>query len=458
MQQISAIQLAGVKLEKQVARQILATRYYDITARFAQRSSCLPRLNSVSLRDIDRKVKQGNDLTFNESYIGMCHVVAATNKDFYEYAQGEIGEAFGAEFTPERAIACGTSFMQMMALKESFSQVTPEEIAGIAAASMLDAVVQLPVAEVIETCGMGGDKGFGLQGEIRKTINASTLSAIVLASLKLPVIKHGSYGNTSAVGSTEAIESFGARTNQESLDEVMSIFQDTHFSYLDAHWCKTIHDLSHLLLMETINHLAGPMSLPILPTARLTKIMGVNEKVYPGSVARAYALLHSLGIQSMGGVAIVAGLDRQHAYNPIDPKDERAVRAHAIVDELSPYGSAVSFAHEEKYLGTFLVNPSLFGVEVDPDKIQVQNTREAIKAANVAALMGQDRELAKYLAMNAALGLVAHRDLVQAVGDELSVPHFTEAFNECFEVIMSQGAWSTLKDYVEATGGTLISR
>lgn len=120
----------------------------------------------------------------------------------------------------------------------------------------MDTVIQIDRPHVIETCGMGGDVGFVHNGTTKKTINVSTLSAIVLAALKYPVAKHGSYANTSAVGSTEAIELLGANTSLTSIDEVERVWEQSGFCFLDAHWCKTIHDLSHLLMMETINHVA----------------------------------------------------------------------------------------------------------------------------------------------------------------------------------------------------------
>ncbi|MFA5030039.1 MAG: hypothetical protein WC495_00410 [Patescibacteria group bacterium] len=221
-----------------------------------------PLISSVACLRLAEGVLLNLLLTFFEAFCGMCYVLAATNARFYEAVHDAFSQAYKSPFSHEKAIACGTAFVQLMAAKESLRHLTPDEVAGIAAASMMDTVIQLKREHVIETCGMGGDLGFVHNGIVKKTINVSTLSALVLAALGYPVAKHGSYGNTSAVGSTEAIELLGAKTSFTSLSEVETAWQNSGFIFLDAHWCKTIHDLSHLLMMETINHVAGPMSPP----------------------------------------------------------------------------------------------------------------------------------------------------------------------------------------------------
>ena len=81
---------------------------------------------------------------------------------------------------------------------------TSEEIAGLVGV-MLDhaAPVSLPihVGPVVDTCGTGGDRS--------NTVNISTMSAVVVAAVGAPVVKHGNRAASSAAGSADVLEALG---------------------------------------------------------------------------------------------------------------------------------------------------------------------------------------------------------------------------------------------------------
>lgn len=177
--------------------------------------------------------------------------------------------------------------------------------------------------------------------------------------------------------------------------------------------------------------------------------MGVNEKVHPSVIARAYAILHERNLQLNSGIAIVCGLDAKGV--DVDPYNVEDVRSHTIVDELSPYASVVSLAYEDNFLGSFLVTPKDFGVTINPEAVQVINTQEAILEANTNALEGKDDDLANYLSMNAALAVFIerhhdHADLIQHRG--LNRAYLRECFNACREVIDNRMAEVVLEQYI----------
>lgn len=449
---ISSIVLNGYKREKQDARELLASGY-NIADRSIPYKALLALLEKTTVGMLDRKVKHGQHLTFEEAFCGMCYVLAATNAHFYQLFHSVLEKACGNGFSKEKSLAMATAFLNLMATKESLSVLTHEEVAGMVSAAMMDTVITLDTHRIIETCGMGGDKGFGKNGSSKKTINASTLSSLVLAALGFPSVKHGSYGNTSAVGSTETIELFGARTSMVSEIQVKEIWDSSGFCFFDAHWCKTIHDLSHLLMMETINHVIGPMTPPVSSRTEINKLMGVNEKIHPETVARAYALLHEKGIQKVGGVIVICGLDEGGLH--IDPLDYAAVKKYTAMDEVSPFTTVVATTFHDRYLGIQMIRPEDFGIIIVPEDIQIENSQEFIQKANIEALCGTNPQLADYLAMNAALGLYAIEHLeADSVGiDKRLLPM---CFKKCREVIASGKVKSTLVDYVEASGGELL--
>lgn len=78
----------------------------------------------------------------------------------------------------------------------------------------------------------------------KKTVNISTLSSLLLASLGYPSMKHGSGKNTTSVGSTEAIVHLGVPIIHKSREAARQALDINGFVYTDAIISKTIHDIS----------------------------------------------------------------------------------------------------------------------------------------------------------------------------------------------------------------------
>lgn len=353
-------------------------------------------------------------LSFEEAFAAACYVLRASNAMLdARHFSGRL-PSFGEE--GDRMAA--REMLSGLAMKEAWNHLTPDEIAGLVTATMLDIAAFPNYGErVIETCGMGGDQGVKINGEERhrKTINGSTLSALVLASLGVRVAKHGSYNNTSAVGSTNAIEQLGLFIDHADMAQQQAA-ADSNFHFTDAHAWKTIHDLSHLHpRRETVNHVIGPMTPPVGPETRLDKVVGVNEKLHPEIMAKAYAVLAAHGVFKVGNVAAVCGLGMR--IEPGEADLHSKVRDLVVLDEVSPFSTVVSFCQAGQYAGSHVLTPSDFGLHLrDPYSIFVENNNDVIMAANRLALSGKDdpSQLTEYLAMNAALGLY----LVECMDDD----------------------------------------
>lgn len=399
---VSQIGLSAHYSSKQRAREALAVDGYAINRAQIDRIGVQPR--DFRFSDIFKAMTR-RDLSFAEAFSGMCYVLNATNAEFHRQRNALFGPEAFADVNGMNFAIVGREFLSCMAIKEAKSCITPEEVAGMVSAAMLDLIVRPYFGPMmVETSGTGGDIGFPPEESPRKTINLSTLSSLVVAALGLPVMKHGSYANTSAVGSSDAIERLGASIEQGTVAEMQRLFVEHSYIFTDAHVVKTIHDLSHLEPRhETINHILGPMTPPISADTRLMKIMGVNEKVHPQTIAKAYAEVHRVGAQTVGNVAIVTGLDavidRHHVLN------EGRVRDHVILDELSPYASVVAFVRNGEYVGSYLLRPDDFGVRLDAEMVALENRSEVLENANLAVLAGQNESLVDYLSMNAGLVL-----------------------------------------------------
>ena len=140
----------------------------------------------------------GEALDYDQSYWLMDQVMS-----------GELGEARLA------------SFLTAMAIKGA----TVEEIHGLAD-GMQDhaASVDLP-SRALDIVGTGGD-GY-------KTVNISTMSAIVAASMGIPLVKHGNRASTSKSGSADVIEALGVNLDVEPAD-LRCIFDQVGIAFLFA--------------------------------------------------------------------------------------------------------------------------------------------------------------------------------------------------------------------------------
>lgn len=451
---VSHITLDSAYGEKQAAREALAAEGYVVDV--ASSRDWLAQIPRIPFAGIFEGITR-RDLTFEEAFVGTCYALRATNAFFAEATRMYFADVQCPDFT-----IAGREFLSCMAVKEAWRGITPDEIAGMVQATGLDLVVRLPPpgdVRIFETCGTGGDIGLPPRERPRKTINASTLSSLVMASLGIPTMKHGSYANTSAVGSTDAIERFGARVEQRSRREMEELWRRTGFCFTDAHVVKSIHDLSHLRPRhETVNHVIGPMTPPVAADKALDKVMGVNEKVHPETVAQAFVLLSRSGAQLMGNAAVVCGLDTD--VDPHRLHDREAIREHVMLDELSPHSSVVSFVQHGVFVGTHLLHPSDFGLDFEHDGIALENRAEVLQRANEEALRGRNPRLADYLAMNAALCLYVSKYLGSDPVDERRGPN-CEMLRECFErcraAIIEGRPWGVLCEYVHATGGTVRS-
>ena len=78
---------------------------------------------------------------------------------------------------------------------------TAEEVAGLVEVMLAEAAPVSVLGRVVDTCGTGGDRS--------NTVNLSTMAALVVAGVGLPVVKHGNRAASSACGSADLLEELG---------------------------------------------------------------------------------------------------------------------------------------------------------------------------------------------------------------------------------------------------------
>ncbi|MGH9102432.1 MAG: anthranilate phosphoribosyltransferase, partial [Acidimicrobiales bacterium] len=110
-----------------------------------------------------------------------------------EQAEACFGEILSGEATPAQIAA----FVTSLRVKGE----TVEEMSGFLRA-MLEFAEPLDIpGELVDTCGTGGDR--------RRTINVSTVAALVVAGAGGRVCKHGGRAASSSAGSADVLEALG---------------------------------------------------------------------------------------------------------------------------------------------------------------------------------------------------------------------------------------------------------
>ncbi len=135
----------------------------------------------------------------------------------------------------------------------------------------------------VDIVGTGGD-GAG-------TVNISTASALLAAASGVPVIKHGNRGATSACGTADLLEAFGAELNLEPA-HIQELLQKTQFAFcfvLNFHPAlKKLKSVKQGLSFPTLLNLIGPL---IHPAGIDHLLLGVYSEDLVPTMARALQLL-----------------------------------------------------------------------------------------------------------------------------------------------------------------------
>ena len=198
----------------------------------------------------------GEALDYDQSYWLMDQVMS-----------GELGEARLA------------SFLTAMAIKGA----TVEEIHGLADGMQDHAQrVDLP-SRALDIVGTGGD-GY-------KTVNISTMSAIVLAAMGIPLVKHGNRASTSKSGSADVIEALGVNLDVE-VDQLRSISMRSasrSFSLTRCtRRCDSPPQCARALGFPTAFNVLGPLTNPAkVQACAIGAAKEENARLIAGSTRRA---------------------------------------------------------------------------------------------------------------------------------------------------------------------------
>ncbi len=258
-----------------------------------------------------------------------------------------------------------------------------------------------------DTCGTGGDS--------MNTINVSTLSALLLSSLGIPVAKHGNRAVSSTTGSADFLEDSGIRLELEP-EEAAECLQKNKITFLFApKWhpaMKHAGPVRKTLGFRTVFNILGPLTNPAPVTHQ---VLGVYSQKAMETMAQA-----------------LCGLGRSAAW---------VVHSEDGLDEISVAAPTNFIKIENSQIterGT--IEPEDFGFKKYPlDLVKVNSRQEAMERAH-AVLEGKGSDAENtIIAMNAALVYLSvhpENDILQSA-------------SLCMDSLKSGKAAASLKHWAE---------
>ena len=254
---------------------------------------------------------------------------------------------------------------------------TSEEIAGAATVMREKSLkVKLPSEikkELVDTCGTGGD--------LKGTFNISTTAAIILASLDVPVAKHGNRSVSSKCGSADVLEALGVKIDLTP-EKVAECIKRTNFGFMFAPIfhpaMKNVAGVRKELKIRTIFNLLGPLTNP---AEAENQLLGVFSKDLTEKLAEVLNLL---------------GVKRAFVVHGLDGMDEITTSTETVITELN-----------RGEIKTYTVRPEDFGIKRTKEKdLKGGKTLEDNKKIVENILKGKEsEEKIGIVALNAAFAL-----------------------------------------------------
>ncbi len=300
------------------------------------------------------------------------------------------------------------AFLTALAMKGE----TIEEITGFARImrQFANRIQPQVKGDLLDTCGTGGDS--------IKTFNISTISALVVAGVGVPVAKHGNRAVTSKCGSADLLEGLGVNINLEP-EGVKKCIEKVGIGFMFA-------PLFH------------PAMKYAMPTRRELKIRTVFNILGP-LTNPANAKCHTLGVFKKELAPVMAkvlkGLDANHIFT---------VYNSCGIDEIAPVGINYITEYHNGNLETYAMTSKDFNLpECSINDILAGNLEENLKIA--VEILKNRTNGAKFntVLMNAALALKSAN----------IARDFEEGVSIAKNSIDSGKAFEKLERFIEVSGG-----
>jgi anthranilate phosphoribosyltransferase len=250
------------------------------------------------------------------------------------------------------------------------------------------------VENCVDTCGTGGD---GMN-----TLNISTASAILLASMGIKVAKHGNKAVSSKCGSGDVLEELNIKIDLEP-KEIENQIDKNNFGFMFApnyhSAMRFVGPTRKKIGKRTIFNMIGPLSSPALVKRQ---VVGVFDK----KLLKIFA----------------------NALNNLDIKFAWIVNSEDGLDEISPYAKTNIVQLKDKKISEIIIDP--YELNINADKFDNLIGDDAKFNANkmINIFKGEDNDFSKAVCLNAAAGAIVNE----------THQSFADAYNHSREHILSK--------------------
>ena len=242
------------------------------------------------------------------------------------------------------------------------------------------------VENCVDTCGTGGD---GMN-----TLNISTASALLLASMGVKVAKHGNKAVSSKCGSGDVLEALNIKINLEP-NEIEAQINKNNFGFMFApnyhSAMKFVGPTRKKIGKRTIFNMIGPLSSPALVQRQ---VVGVFDK----------KLLITFA----------------NALNNLEIKFSWIVNSEDGLDEISPYAKTNVIQLKDNKISEIVIDPKELNVNAGKLENLVGDDAKFNADKMIDIFKGEDNDFSKAVCLNAAAGLIVnetHSNFVDAYND-----------------------------------------
>lgn len=252
---------------------------------------------------------------------------------------------------------------------------------------------RVTVSNCIDTCGTGGD---GMN-----TLNISTASALLLASMGIKVAKHGNKAVSSKCGSGDVLEALKIKIDLEP-KEIEKEININNFGFMFApnyhSAMKFVGPVRKKIGKRTIFNMIGPLSNPALVERQ---VVGVFDKKLLKTFAEG---LKNLNIKFAWIVNSEDGLD-----------------------EISPYAKTNVIQLKDGQISEIQIDPNLLGINADNFQNLLGDDAKFNAEKMIEIFKGKDNDFSKAVCLNAAAGLIVAEKFFE----------FSKAYHYAREFILS---------------------
>ena len=231
---------------------------------------------------------------------------------------------------------------------------------------------RVSVQDCIDTCGTGGD---GMN-----TLNISTASALLLASMGVKVAKHGNKAVSSKCGSGDVLEALNIKINLEPKD-IEDQINKNNFGFMFApnyhSAMRFVGPTRKKIGKRTIFNMIGPLSSPALVERQ---IVGVFDK----KLLKIFA----------------------NALNNLNIKLAWIVNSEDGLDEISPYAKTRVVQLKDDKISEIIIDPIALNINADKFNNLVGDDAKFNADKMINIFKGEDNDFSKAVCLNAAAGLI----------------------------------------------------